>query len=219
MRILFAILALVICAVPGSSSRAQSHEEWVCGCRSGTKIASDSLSDGFTGAQTVQSFTNAAAGTMNGVTVTGGPFGSTSPSVRHWTLIIYDSAGTCAVGSELQQTYFLQPTSQVSAGTDPVDGFPLFTYTFATNFAYAANQVYWCCVLLTTTTTAPDWGVQLVSTPVPPCAAQFKGSHWGYPSWVAESAVTEIMGVNMQFEFSPVAAKPTTWGAIRSLYR
>jgi hypothetical protein len=36
---------------------------------------------------------------------------------------------------------------------------------------------------------------------------------------VAESAVTEIMGVNMQFEFSPVAAKPTTWGAIRGLYR
>ncbi len=126
MRILFSILALVVSTVSVEGPRAQSHEEWVCGCRSGTKIASDSLSDGFTGAQTAQSFTNAVAGTLTGVSVTGGPFGSTSPGVRHWTVIIYDSAGTCAVGSELQQTYFLQPTNQVSAGTDPVDGFPLF---------------------------------------------------------------------------------------------
>ncbi len=220
MRILFPILALLISTVSVEGSRAQSHEEWVCGCRSGTKIASDSLgSHGIPGALTVQSFTNTTAGTLTSVSVTGGPFGSTSPGVDRWVVIFYDNNGPCAVGPKMQEDRYLQPTTQVSAGTDAVDGFPLFTYTFPTNFSYAANHLYWCSVLLVTTTTTPDWGVQLVSTPVPPCAAQFMSPYWGYPSWVAESAVTDIMGVNMQFEFVPVATKPTTWGAVRGLYR
>ena len=225
MRILVATLLLVLSAGTVAGSWARAPEEWVCGCRSGTKLASDSLSGGSSYAEVAGSFINATAGTLNGISVTGGPFGSTSPGVDYWSLTIWDNNGPCTVGSGLFYHTYLAPTSQVSAGTDPVDGFPLFTYTFDltvnpnSGFNFAANHLYWCTVVLATTTSSPDWGVKLVSSPAPPCAAQFRSVSWGYPSWVPESTVLDIKGVDMQFELAPVATQETTWGRVRSLYR
>ena len=140
-----------------------------------------------------------------------GGFWNGDPINVNWNLRIYDDGG-CVPGAVLAE-WLNVPSNQT-----PVDTY--YVWNYGITFAALGSTLYWFGAQAADHAFPPQCG-RLATLLITQCDSVFKSVYFGYPDWTPAGDVFGY-GYEASQEFEcggAVATDPTTWGAIKGLYR
>lgn len=155
MRATLAPIAIAALLTSVSAQAAVLYNQTWDGAASMSASQNDTTGGNGNFATVFDNFTLGSTSTITSVAFTGGYFNPASPgTITAFTLNFYSDSGN-APGTLLQSATIAGNGSEVSLGV--VGGFPLATYTLATNFVASAGQTYWMS-LVPDIGFPPQWG-------------------------------------------------------------
>ncbi len=152
----------------------------------------------------------------------GGYYGNSNPCVPGvptpgFNLRFYEDAG-CVPGTviaDISVTTFNEESMGCQGGY-----YPLFKWDTDVNVPLVAGNLYWFGAQLKDHPFPPQGG-RLAAGVVTGCESMFKSAFFSYPDWTRTTDVWD-RALDMSQEFvcgAPSRALPTTWGAVKGLYR